>query len=440
VPSGRGVADLPQSRGAAEVLPGRGAGEAPPGRGTGAVPTRGNSDLTDRGTPGAAGMVPGRGAAGVPGRGTGDVPGRAAADARAATDIPGRGAAEVPGRGKAEIPSLGNGEMPGRGNADVPGRGAAEVPGRGKAEVPGLGKPEVPGRGHAEVPSLGKAEVPGRGAAEVPGRGKAEVSPVRGTGQVGVPGRATGQGTPPPRAGAVGVRDDEDESSPGGLRGAGAELRSRLRTERKLRVITLVTLSVIVLGLLPLLFGIRSATRDPVFNSLDALSVPGWADKKVDDRTSGSIWCFFDCRFRERTAQSDRPLEETDKVYAAALTEAGWRARSGDCSDQPTTTGKYTCWTRDEFSLDLWVRPPECAVDAVAAQDPATVPSTGPDGLVPTADPATCTGSTVSIKVQNAVSDPRLKPQPAVDPSLIGETPDPVLTNDPLLDPTPTPS
>ena len=90
--------------------------------------------------------------------------------------------------------------------------------------------------------------------------------------------------------------------------------------------------------------------------------------------------------------------------------------------------------------MDLWVRPPGCAVDAVAARDPATLPSTGPDGLVPSADPSTCTGSTVSIKVQNAVTDARLKPQPAVDPSLIGETPDPVLTNDPLLDPTPTAS
>jgi hypothetical protein len=237
------------------------------------------------------------------------------------------------------------------------------------------------------------------------------------------------------RKNAVPEKDDEEAGgeSPGGL----LALRARLRSERRLRVITLVTLSVIVLGLLPLLFGIRSATRDPVFNSLDALSVPTWAANRVDDRTSGSIWCFFDCRFRERTAQSDRSLDETDKVYSSALTTAGWQARSGDCSDQPNVSGKYTCWTRDEFSLDLWVRPPECAVDAVAAQDPASLPSTGPDGLVPTTDPASCTGSTVSIKVQNAVTDPRLKPQPALDPSLIGETPDPVLTNDPLLDPTP---
>jgi integrin beta 3 len=86
------------------------------------------------------------------------------------------------------------------------------------------------------------------------------------------------------------------------------------------------------------------------------------------------------------------------------------------------------------------VRLPECAVDAVAAQDPAVLPSLGPDGLVPSADPAKCTGSTVSIKVQNAVTDPRVRPQPPVDPSLIGETPDPVLTNDPLTDPTPTAS
>ncbi|MFB9361641.1 hypothetical protein [Actinoplanes nipponensis] len=297
------------------------------------------------------------------------------------------------------------------------------------SDAPVRGAAGVPGRGAAAVPARGGAELPGHGSGDVTARGGAEVSPVRGTGLAAVR----------ERGGAVAVPDDGRES-PGGVLGKAAELRDRLRTERRLRVITLVTLSVIVLGLLPLLFGIRSATRDPVFNSLDALSVPTWADKQVDDRTSGSIWCFFDCRFRERTAQSDRPFEETDKVYSDALTAAGWRLRGGECADQPTTSGKYTCWTRDEFTLDLWVRLPECAVDAVAAQDPATQPSIGPDGLVPTPDPATCTGSTVSIKVQNAVTDQRGKPQPAVDPSLIGETPDPVLTPDPLLEPTPTAS
>ncbi len=213
-----------------------------------------------------------------------------------------------------------------------------------------------------------------------------------------------------------------------------------MRAKRRLRVLTLVSLSVLVLGLLPVFFGVWSATRDPVFTSLDALNVPAWADKQAEDRSSGSRWCFLDCRFRERIAQSERPFEETNQAYAAALTSAGWKVRGGECTDQPTTEGKYSCWTRDEFTLDLWVRLPECAVDAVAAQDPDTVPSVGPDGVVETPDPKKCTGSTVSIKVQNAVTDERGKPQPAVDPSLIGVTPDPVLTNDPLLEPSPSAS
>jgi hypothetical protein len=235
------------------------------------------------------------------------------------------------------------------------------------------------------------------------------------------------------------VEPDEAEASPGGFRGARSELRKQMRAKRRLRVLTLVSISVVVLGLLPLIFGIRSTTRDPVFNSLDALSVPGWADNQVQDQSSGSRWCFLECRFRERTAQSERPFDETAQAYSAALASAGWKARGGQCTDQPATSGKYTCWTRDEFTLDLWVRLPECAVDAVAAQDPASLPSAGPDGVVETPDPAKCTGSTVSIKVQNAITDQRGKPQPAVDPSLVGETPDPVLTNDPLLD-EPTPS
>nr|WP_244945460.1 hypothetical protein [Couchioplanes caeruleus] len=226
----------------------------------------------------------------------------------------------------------------------------------------------------------------------------------------------------------------------GSLRVARSELRTQMRAKRRLRVMTLLSLSVLVLGLLPLVFGIRAATKDPVFTSLDALQVPEWADRNVDDQSAGSRWCFLDCRFRERTAQSERPFEDTNQVYSAALRSAGWKVRGGQCTDQPTTAGKYTCWTRDEFTLDLWVRLPECAVDAVAAKDPATVPSTGPDGVVPTADPKKCVGSTVSIKVQNAVTDVRGKPEPAVDPSLIGETPDPVLTNDPLLEPTPSAS
>jgi hypothetical protein len=128
-------------------------------------------------------------------------------------------------------------------------------------------------------------------------------------------------------------------------------------------------------------------------------------------------------------------------VYATALTAAGWQPwQVGQCPEQPVTDGRYSCWKRDEFTLDLWVRLPECAVDVVAAQDPASLPSVGPDGVVQTSPPKSCVGSTVSIKVQPAIIDPRLQPQQRPDPNLIGETPDPVLSDDPLLVPTPSTS
>jgi hypothetical protein len=237
------------------------------------------------------------------------------------------------------------------------------------------------------------------------------------------------------------VEDEDEDESAGGLRGARSELRKQLRAKRRLRVITLVSLSVVVLGLLPLLFGIRASTRDPVFTSIDALDLPAWAATGVQDQSSGSRWCFLECRFRERTAQSQRSFAETGKVYSAALTEAGWqRWKVNGCPDQPIRPqdGTYTCWRRDEFTLDLWVRLPECAVDAIAQQDPAALPTPGADGIVPTADPKKCVGSTVSLKVQNAITDTRGKADDE-KPGLTGETPDPVLSNDPLS-PTPLPS
>jgi integrin beta 3 len=205
-----------------------------------------------------------------------------------------------------------------------------------------------------------------------------------------------------------------------------------MRAKRQLRVLTLVSLSVVVLGLLPLLFGIRSAMRDPVFTSLDALDVPKWAAVDVDDRSSGSRWCFIECRFRERSAASQRPFTQTDRAYADALTAAGWRRWNVDgCPEQPILPkdGAYTCWRRDEFVLDLWVRPPDCAVETLTA-DPATPP--------PTTPPDKCTGSTVSIKVQNAITDTRGRPEDE-KPGQTGETPDPVLSTIPEV-PTPSPS
>jgi integrin beta 3 len=213
-----------------------------------------------------------------------------------------------------------------------------------------------------------------------------------------------------------------------------------MRTQRRLRVVTLLSLAVVVLVVLPVLFGLRSASKDPVFGSLDSLGVPSWAAQQVHDNGSGSRWCFIDCRFRERIAQSTKSYDQTTTAYTTALEKAGWTSwKVAECPEVaiPKGQGTYTCWKRDEFTLDLWVRLPECAVDQVAAQDP-TAPL--PSGAA-TPEPKKCEGSTVSIKVTNAISDTRGKPEPKQDKPLTGETPVPTLSNDPLLAPVaPTPA
>lgn len=222
-------------------------------------------------------------------------------------------------------------------------------------------------------------------------------------------------------------------------RGVGAELRRQLREQKRLRIVALVLVSLVVLGALPLYFGIRSATRDPVFNSLDALGVPGWAAVNTVDDVSGSRWCFIECRFRERTVESERGPDETAQIYQQALSDAGWQPwKVKLCPAQPTETennGHYTCWRRDELTLDLWVRRPACAENA-ASQSPGADPSAAASS-VPAED---CDGALVSIKVRNAIDDDRTKPQPSTDPSLTGEDPVPILTDDPLADLTPSPS
>ena len=72
---------------------------------------------------------------------------------------------------------------------------------------------------------------------------------------------------------------------------------------------TLIALVVAVVGALPFYFVLRAATRDPVVTSLDALAVPEWAVVNKTDNITGSRWCLLDCRYRERTVESDaRPF------------------------------------------------------------------------------------------------------------------------------------
>lgn len=203
----------------------------------------------------------------------------------------------------------------------------------------------------------------------------------------------------------------------------------------------------LVLGAVPLYLGVRAATSDPVFRSLNSLSVPGWAAVQTEDGVSGSRWCFIECRFRERTANSERGTEETAQAYEQALTADGWRPwKVAFCPEQPVE-GRYTCWQRDEMTLDLWVREPACAADPLRNR-PTVAPSGAEGGAAregeknpaegaPTQE---CTGSVVSVKVRNAIDDERTGPQPSIDPSLTGVDPDPVFTDDPLGELTPSPS
>lgn len=212
------------------------------------------------------------------------------------------------------------------------------------------------------------------------------------------------------------------------VEGARSEIRRQLREKRQLKVAALILATLLVLGALPLYFGIRAATRDPVFSALDGLALPQWAATKVEDDVYGSRWCLIECRFRERTVQSDHGADETAQAYQKALAGDGWKTwQVKPCPEQPVD-GHYTCWRRDELTLDLWVRPPSCPTDPLKASPTAEPPA---DGQASPAPPK-CAGAVVSIKVRNAIDDDRIKPQPSTNPSLTGEDPEPVFTDDPL--------
>ena len=197
----------------------------------------------------------------------------------------------------------------------------------------------------------------------------------------------------------------------GAIRGARSELRKQLREQQRVRMLTLMAIVVTVLGALPLYLVVQAATRDPVFTSLDALEVPGWAATKHSDEVGGSRWCVLECRYRERDVQSQKNPDETNTAYVAALQDAGWqRWKVADCPSQSaaqTVEGHYTCWRKDEYTLDLWVRDKPCT-DELLRNRPTTAPN--PEGSAAAASPGAedCSGSVVSFKVYNAIADDRL--------------------------------
>ena len=114
------------------------------------------------------------------------------------------------------------------------------------------------------------------------------------------------------------------------------------------------------LGAVPLFFGCETLSHDPVFDTLDALDVPAWATTKTVDNVSGSRWCLQDCRLRERVGRVTSRADEADR---RGPTSRRWPRTAGAAGRSTVARraveGSYTCWRRDELTLDLWVRDPD---------------------------------------------------------------------------------
>ncbi|GIF53773.1 hypothetical protein DFJ67_4747 [Asanoa ferruginea] len=197
------------------------------------------------------------------------------------------------------------------------------------------------------------------------------------------------------------------------------QFREQIREPRNVRLGILVLGILMVLVALPLYSWSKAESRDPVFTALDSMSVPGWANTKPVDRIDGNRWCLTECRFRERTTHSTESPEATTKAYHEALQQAGWTTWKVAKCPETKVDGSYTCWTRDELTMDLWVRAPACGNVPIAPQ-PQDGASTGPQIAL---NPEDCKGSDVSIKVRNAIADERTGPLPDVNPGQVGETP-----------------
>ncbi|WBB46505.1 hypothetical protein O3597_14970 [Verrucosispora sp. WMMA2044] len=323
----------------------------------------------------------------------------------------------------------------GPGSAE-PGRGVATGPtgspvtARAGAPV----RPEERPAGRAMPPHRNPARPEPSGMSPVPSARGGEAPAVARAAAVVAPAGPTGHPGPEPTARRANAPEFVDVDRPeGDQAGDGGQPRRQVPGSPRSRAAVLVLASVLLLGVLPAFFGVQTMNRDPVFASLDQLDVPAWAATEAVDDVTGSPWCLLDCRLRERTTTSDRSPDETAQAYEAALTRDGWQRWTPNYCPEQEEKGSYTCWRRDELTLDLWVRERTCVPP----------PVDGEPAVVPAPDPATaaqeCPGSLVSVKVRNAIDDERTRPQPSTDPSLTGEDPFPTVTDDPLSDLTPSP-
>lgn len=438
---------------------------------SGPEPSRGGS-AAGRARPGPAGPHPGVVGPARPHPPAGPAaerprPSAAASGAIGEPPPPGPGIVR-PGRPDQPPPRAAAGPPPRGAAAGPPPRAAAGPPSgtvaprrAGVPTPPGVARPDgIPGGppGMAAPPGVARPGAAPPGPAR-PGDAPAGPRPAAGTARPAGPRpsvdeRPSGRALPPPREPAratpQGVPPTPLAATPDGPPPGGAEppavdtaapegsggARSYLRRQpqQRLRTVALALASIVLLGVVPAVFGLQTLNRDPVFDTLDQLAVPTWAATETVDDVSGSRWCLLDCRLRERTVVSERSPEETVQVYEASLRGGGWQPWQVDRCPEQSAKGSYTCWRRDELTLDLWVREPACVPPPVDGE-PALVPS--PD---PSTQAAECTGSLVSVKVRNAIDDDRTRPQPSTDPSLTGEDPFPTLSEDPLGELTPSPS
>lgn len=167
------------------------------------------------------------------------------------------------------------------------------------------------------------------------------------------------------------------------------EVRRQSAREARLRLTTYAVAAAAVLSVVPVALVAREVSEDPVFAALDDLSLPGWAAGSPVDSAHGNRWCAGECRTRERTWTSERDLPETREVFGAALGEGSWEPLVVEgCPPSVDIIGVYGCWSRDEYVLDLWVRPLPCDATDLAARD-------------------RCTGAMATAVVRNRVADTR---------------------------------
>ncbi|HEX6074989.1 MAG TPA: hypothetical protein VFZ32_06965 [Micromonosporaceae bacterium] len=238
-------------------------------------------------------------------------------------------------------------------------------------------------------PDVGRREAP-PGPASSPKRSR-KSSKAKARGAEEPPGpRGQAPSTEKPQAGKPAGRSQKASRDRAGGSGVGgrSQVRAQLRQVARLRLLTLAFVTLVLLGSLPGFFLIKYATRDPGFRAMDTLEVPGWAARNPVDQAMGSRWCLRECRLRHRVWESQRAQQPTVEAYQRALRRDGWKRWEVPKCPPRKVRGDYTCWRRDAYTLDLWVRGPECRGDT---------------------DEEECPEAIVTMVIRNAGADARLQ-------------------------------